>query len=256
VPSSGGGGCTNAGSVCGDGADYMGGALPTCGGLCCSKACFPFGPTGVLICQPPSGCAPTGELCAQSEDCCGGPGQPDGTRANVMCRKEPGFAVGRCDNGNACAPAGDICRLATTSCSDTDRCCAGTVQTFPEVCRQDNLGIPRCGIGTTIECTDPQSKVGVTCATSADCCGLPCVPVPGQEFQSVCAGSCVAQGGTCTNSVDCCSGLPCNVPGGASSGTCGPPQGCASYGQTCDAQNPCCDATACGTNGICGQIIL
>jgi hypothetical protein len=208
-----------------------------------------------LICQPPSGCRPAGELCVNDSDCCGGPGNPDGDRTNTRCRKEPGFTLGRCDQGNACAPAGDICRLATTSCNDTDRCCAGTVQQFPEVCRQDNLGIPRCGIGTTIDCTDPASHAGQPCATSADCCGLPCVYVPGSETGYVCGTSCVPQGGACTTTADCCAGLPCTIPTGSTEGTCGAPQGCADYGQMCTMDSDCCNMVPC-LNGVCSSIIL
>ncbi len=227
----------------------MGGPLPICGGECCGRACFPYGPTGVLVCQPPSGCKPTGEVCDSDNDCCGSAGNPDGAMANVRCRKEPGYAYGRCDNGNTCAAAGMICRLSTNSCNASANCCAGNVNQF-DTCHQDNLGIPRCG--AAVDCTNPQAQVGMHCATSTDCCGLPCTP--NASGMLVCGGTCVAQGGTCTNSVDCCSGLPCTIVGGA--GTCGPPQGCANYGQTCNSQNPCCDATACGSNGICGQIIF
>jgi len=51
------------------GADYNASdPLPICGGECCSRACFPYGPTGVLICQPPSGCRrPWCVGCARSE---------------------------------------------------------------------------------------------------------------------------------------------------------------------------------------------
>ena len=253
MPATGATGCTSAGEVCGAGADYAGGALPTCGGDCCSRACFPYGPSGVLVCQPPSGCRPTGETCAEDSDCCGSAGSPDGNLSNVRCQKVGGNPIGRCDNGNSCSPAGAICRLQSESCNANANCCAGNVLQF-NTCAQDNLGIPRC-LEAEIDCTDPQAQVGMTCATSADCCGLPCVPVPGQEFQSVCAGSCVQEGGTCTNSVDCCAGLPCNVAPGATSGTCGADQGCSSYNQACDASNPCCDNVTC-TNGTCGQIIL
>jgi hypothetical protein len=257
VPSSGAGNCVNQGELCGAGADYDPSmALPTCGGECCSKACFPYGPTGILVCQPASGCKPTGELCTQDNDCCGGGTNPDAGKANVMCRKEPGFTVGRCDNGNVCAPAGDICRLATTSCNDTDRCCAGTVQTFPEVCRQDNLGIPRCGAGTSIDCTNPQDYVGDICASSADCCGLPCTGSPEAGF--FCQAGCQNTSQQCTNDADCCSGLPCVIPGGETTGLCGEMGTCSAYGQACDATHPCCDALTCdATTGKCeGNIIL
>jgi hypothetical protein len=43
---------------------------------CCSRACGP-GPRGVVICQPPSGCRPAGEMCRQNTDCCGGDAEAD-----------------------------------------------------------------------------------------------------------------------------------------------------------------------------------
>jgi hypothetical protein len=148
APSQGATGCATAGEVCGEGANYMGGQLPTCGGECCSRACFPYGPTGVLVCQPPSGCKPTGELC-----------------------------------------------------------------------REDS-----------------------------DCCGLPCVPVPGSEGDLICGSGCIDTGSACTNDADCCAGLPCT------NGVCGTTQGCSSYGQTCDATHLCCNGVPC-TNGVCADII-
>jgi hypothetical protein len=230
----------------------MGGQLPTCGGECCSRACFPYSATGVLICQPPSGCRPTGELCYDDSDCCGGPGNPDGGKADVMCRKEPGYSVGRCDNGHMCAPEGAICRLQSIQCNATDECCAGNVQQF-DTCHQDALGIPRC-TGAGLDCTDPASKVGQPCGSSADCCGLPCVAVTGGEFGYVCGAACVPQDGACTTDADCCSGLPCNLSAGSTTGTCGTTQGCASYGQACTMASDCCNGVPC-TNGKCEQII-
>jgi hypothetical protein len=257
VPASGASQCTSAGEVCGAGADYNGtDPLPTCGGECCSRACFPYGPGGILVCQPPSGCHPTGELCATDNDCCGGGNQPDADKANVHCSISPGFTVGRCDQGNVCAPAGDICKLATNSCNDTDRCCAGTVQTHPDVCRKDNLGIPRCGADSTIDCTDPSSHVGEVCATSADCCGLPCTGSP--EVGFFCQGGCQNPGSGCTTDADCCSGSPCVIPGGQTTGTCGDVGTCSAYGQACDATHMCCSGLTCdATTMTCmGNIIL
>ena len=173
----------------------------------------------------------------------------------MQCVIEPGFTVGRCNQGNVCAPAGDICKLATTSCNDTDTCCAGNVQQNPDVCRQDNLGIPRCGAAGTVDCTDPASHAGQACASAADCCGLPCVYVPGSETGYVCGASCVAEGGACTTTADCCSGLPCNIPTGSTEGVCGAPQGCADYGQSCTQSADCCNMLPC-TNGICQGVIL
>jgi hypothetical protein len=264
VPSSGATGCTTTGEVCGNGADYDPATqeLPTCGGECCSRACFPYGPTGVLICQPPSGCRPTGELCYEDSDCCGGPGQPDNEVSNVMCRKEPGFNVGRCDNGNSCSPAGAICRLQSDECNANANCCAGNVIQF-DSCHQDALGIPRCTVAgcdteadpgcDQTEC-DPATKVGMSCASSADCCGLPCTSIPGAEG-FICQAMCHMTGDSCTTSVDCCSGLPCVITGGSTTGTCGADQGCADYGQTCDATHACCNDLPC-SNGVCQSIIL
>jgi hypothetical protein len=248
--------CATAGEVCGLGASYQGGALPTCGGECCSRACFPYGPTGVLVCQPPSGCRPTGELCRQDSDCCGAVGLPDGERSNVRCQKAEGNAVGRCDNGNACRAAGAICKLATSSCNAENNCCAGNVNTSPWVCTQDALGIPRCLPGKQ-DCTNPEDFVGKACASSADCCGLPCLPnkETGQGF--VCGETCAPEGGVCTTSSDCCAGLPCVLEPGSSTGTCGEkdvpdsgPPPCALYGQDCTQDSDCCNGVPC-TGGKC-----
>jgi hypothetical protein len=253
APASGATGCTPAGELCGAGAGYTGGPLPTCGGDCCSRACFPYGPSGALICEPPSGCHPTGELCAQDSDCCGSAGSPDGAVANVMCRKEPGFAVGRCDNGNSCSPAGAICRLQSQSCNANANCCAGNVLQN-DTCHQDNLGIPRC-LAAMIDCTDPASHAGQACATSADCCGLPCTP--DANGMNVCAGACIQQGGSCTTSADCCSGSPCTIPPGSTNGTCGPPGTCADYGQACDELHACCNSVPCdATSHTCTGVIF
>lgn len=268
-------GCLVAGQVCGAGANGDGGVttndagIPACGGECCSRACAPYGPTGVLVCQPPSGCRPTGEICKDDKDCCGAEGVPGGN-GSVKCSKSAGEPVGRCDNGNACRPAGAVCKLATTSCNAENNCCAGNVNQKPEVCQQDLLGIPRCtGVGN---CADAGSQVGKACASSADCCGLPCLPNSdpnGSPF--ICGASCVPSGGTCTTDADCCTGLPCKAPPGSTKGVCGPvniPDAgtdsgadsgtdagtdsgtCALYGQSCTTGADCCNKVPC-TSGKC-----
>jgi hypothetical protein len=281
APASGATGCLSAGEVCSGGAVYdPANPLPTCGGECCSRACFPYGPTGVLICQPPSGCHPTGENCREDLDCCGAEGRPDGETAMITCNKEDGADVGRCNNGNSCTPAGGICRLADVSCNANANCCAGnTVTSDPPTCKQDNLGIPRC-LAAGIDCTDPTNFIGQACASSADCCNLPCVPNPDGDPPFVCGGdSCVAAGGACTTTADCCRGLPCTILPGATSGICGgvPDMdggvgtggtgsggttgtggtptggtggGCSAYGQGCETVDDCCNAVPC-TNGFC-----
>jgi len=258
APASGAGGCLSAGEVCSAGvtndggvASYDGGTLPICGGECCSRACFPYGPTGVLICQPPSGCHPTGELCQSDLDCCGSETRPDGDTSQIVCNKEGSNPIGRCDNGNSCTPAGGICRLQAVECSANANCCAGNVLQN-NTCVQDNLGIPRC-LAAEIDCTDPANYVGEACASSADCCNLPCVPNPQGDPPFVCAGECVDSGGTCTNNADCCSGIPCLLSPGSTMGTCaaGPPgDDCAEYGQGCDDASDCCNGIPCN-GGFC-----
>jgi hypothetical protein len=122
-----------------------------------------------------------------------------------------------------------------------------------DTCRLDNLGIPRC-VQAEISCTDPEQYVGMGCATAADCCGLPCLPVPGTEFSYVCGGSCQPSGELCTTSIDCCAGLPCSMPPGSTVGTCGASQGCSTIGQSCDANTACCTNLAC-LDGTCTQLI-
>jgi hypothetical protein len=246
----GGGGtteCKPSGEVCADPAEYTGGDLPVCGGECCSRACRPYGPTSVMICQPPSGCRPTGETCTQDSDCCG-----DGADSqNVKCEIEPGFTIGRCDNGQGCRANGQVCKLSTTSCNAENNCCSNE-------CHQDALGIPRCG--GMDNCTPPAA--GTVCASSADCCGNPCTPDGSGQY--VCSGSCIATGGTCTTSTDCCAGTTCTVPPGSTMGTCGMDQGCVGYGQACTAgQTTCCDGLTCGdwdgdanTGTTCGTNII
>jgi hypothetical protein len=219
VPSSGVGGCLTAGEVCGAGAAYDGGALPTCGGECCSRACFPYEATGVTICQPPSGCHPTGELCMEDADCCGSADLPDGFLSMVACEKVGDNPIGRCNAGNSCTPAGGICRTSTDSCNASANCCSGNVNQY-DTCRQDSLGIPRCLIGEG-SCLDPSIMIGLECSTSADCCGLPCVPNV-QEFPAfICGPECVRAGSPCTTTTDCCEPYLCKVPPGSTSGTCG-----------------------------------
>ncbi len=239
----GSGSCTPAGQVCAGGATYMGGPLPLCGGECCSRSCRPYAPTGVLICQPPSGCRPTGELCQTDADCCGSPGSPGsikvpgGQMTNVLCSKAPGATIGRCDNGNSCSPAGAICRLASQSCNATDRCCAGTVQQYPLNCKQDTLGIPRCTAVTDYDCkAKGPPPAGTPCASSVDCCNTPCVPNPSGMPAFVCGSArCVATGGACSTTADCCPGTSCALSAGSSRGTCAvntPPPGSGGAGGT------------------------
>jgi hypothetical protein len=264
APAGGAGGCLSAGEVCSAGATYDGGDLPTCGGECCSRACFPYGPTGVLICQPPSGCHPTGETCREDVDCCGSATRPDGETTQITCSKDGDNEIGRCDAGNECTPAGGICRLQTVECSANANCCSGNVLQN-NTCKQDNLGIPRC-LTAEVDCTDSASYVGKACASSADCCNLPCVPNAGGDPPFVCGESCVNVDGACTTTADCCSGLPCLIAPGSTSGSCGGDSGgeggaggggpgsCAAYGQACSVTSDCCSGVPC-RNGFCLAVV-
>jgi len=137
--------------------------VPTCGGSCCSRSCAPY-KTGVLVCQPPSGCRPTGEVCRGDADCCGFGGVQGQTGVGNCSKANPTDVVGRCDNGNACRPAGAICKLATMTCNAENDCCSGNVNKVPLACQQDILGIPRCTIPQVIEtpCSTHSRAVAAT----------------------------------------------------------------------------------------------
>ena len=263
-PAPGGTQCDIAGTVCGTFDGGIGdGGIPPCGGNCCSRACAPGLYPNVEICQPPSGCKPTGEICGIDDDCCGSANNKGGGNGSVTCAKgTPDASAGRCDNGTACRPAGAICKLATSSCNAENNCCAGNVNQNPLVCQQDLNGIPRCtGVGQCLDAgvsPDGGSLVNKQCSSSADCCGLPCVPNPNGPPPYICGTGCVQQGNKCTTNGDCCKGLPCTngvcafpspdggtlTDGGTTDG------GCALYGQLCSVNGDCCNGVPC-TNGRC-----
>jgi hypothetical protein len=263
--------------------------LPACGGPCCSRACAPWGPTGVLVCQPVSGCHVVGDLCMQDSDCCGSAGLPGGSHKPVTCVISAPGAVGVCQNPMGCKPDGDVCKLKTSSCNASCDCCSGNCET-EDTCRQDNVGVPRCAAAQCV-------AAGGACASSANCCnGAPCVPNPlaGGTPPYVCLGSqCVAACGQCTNTGDCCPGSSCVVPSGSMHGVCGPcgggggdagaqsdgggwaggdggaqgdaaggggsggggpASGCSLYGQVCQTAANCCSGVPC-TGGRCQQPI-
>jgi hypothetical protein len=281
APTSGGGvpsGCSPSGTVCGvaDPAND-GGALP-CDQACCSRSCGYFGASaGFRVCQPPSGCRPTGEVCRADSDCCGWTGGPQPADGFVHCSKAtPTSEFGRCDNGGSCREPGSICKPGDgDSCSAENNCCehsslpqgyCNTKATQENCCNKDALGIPRCLI-KPVNCNTPP-PAGTVCATSADCCGNPCV-----NNKCGAANSCVGTGGACTASSDCCPGIPCTQPPGSTKGICGGtltsdggvadagsgvdagsnlPDGgtCSLYGQLCASSAGCCNNVPC-TAGRC-----
>ncbi len=288
-PTAGGGvpaGCAPSGTVCGlaDPADD-GQALP-CDQACCSRSCGYFGAgAGFRVCQPPSGCRPTGEVCRVDSDCCGWSGAPAPVDGPVHCSKATATAeFGRCDNGGSCREPGSICKPGgDDSCSAENNCCehpsiekpngqpdSDYCNSHPEnCCAKDALGIPRCLI-KPVDCTGTDGGAppgpGAVCATSADCCGNPCV-----NNKCGAAGSCVKAGGTCTISADCCPGIPCVQAPGSTKGVCGgtltsdggvtdagTSDGgnladggtCSLYGQLCASAAACCNGVPC-TEGRC-----
>ena len=238
--------------------------LPACGGPCCSRACAPWGPTGVLVCQPVSGCHVVGDLCTKDGDCCGSAGLPGGSGKPVTCVITAPSTVGVCRLPMGCKPDGDVCKLATSSCNSSCDCCAGNCE-VQDTCHQDNLGVPRCAPAQCV-------AAGGACASSASCCGgAPCVPNPtaGGTPPYICSGTqCIAACGKCTNNADCCPGTSCITPPGSTQGLCGPCGGsgssggssssgsssggptCSLYGQTCQTAADCCTNIPC-TNGRC-----
>lgn len=253
----GAGGCAPTGTVCQPGTSTDAGAQ--CEQSCCSRSCGPYGgANGFKVCQPPSGCRPTGEICRDNADCCGAAGSPEPTGGPPnTCDKPAGAEFGRCNNGGSCREPGAICKAGSLlSCSAENNCCetlnqpSGNCNNTPEnCCKQDALGIPRCLVAF-VDCAQAIPPAGTTCATSADCCGNPCIA-------NKCLGTiCVPRGGECTSNADCCPGLPCTVPPGATKGTCGGVTGdagtppvdggdCALYGQTCEQSADCCNGVPC-----------
>jgi hypothetical protein len=249
-----------AGTTADGGIVLQEGGIPSCGGACCSRSCAPWGPTGVLICQPASGCHLVGDLCTNDNECCGSaafPGDAGGPQSQggyATCTGAGEAGVGVCRNPTGCKPNGDVCRLSNIQCNSSCDCCSGNCHA--DTCKQDNLGIPRCSVATCLD-------AGGACATSADCCnGNPCVPGPGGVLQ--CYGyQCVPSCGTCSNTADCCPGFNClngvcDPCGGGPPPDGGPPPppadggppplpdgGCAGYGQLCTTTADCCNGVPC-----------
>lgn len=245
-----------------------------CGGdcaECCSRTCAPYGPSGVTICQPSTGCRTDGELCRTANDCCGG--DPDSTipgAGQAEClRVNADDEVGRCKVGG-CNPHGAICGSpddGTAACDGSlsapngEKCCgANMLSAELNPCSADSLLVPRCDV------LEGCVEVGGDCATADDCCGNPCVQNAAGRFVCFDAPECVPSGGPCTVSADCCVGSTCLSQPGQATGVCGstePPPGtggsgmgggsgsggtttvCAEYGQACEAFADCCGDVPC-----------
>ncbi len=227
-----------------------------CGSACCSRYCAPYGPTGVLVCQSPTGCHQAGGACLSADDCCGASGVPDASTA-AACYLQFPTAWGSCQYpSSSCSPNGTVCRLRGTSCNETGNCCSGD-PTVMNTCKRDNVGVPRC---TNVQCVGS----GAACASSADCCnGFPCVPNPTALDAGPDAGisllvchdtTCVSVGSACTVDADCCPGSACHVTEGSTRGVCEAPcpdggaadaGECSRFGQLCSSDADCCGGVPC-----------
>jgi hypothetical protein len=202
----------------------------------------PFGPTGVLICQPAQGCRVEGDLCQKNSDCCGGESADAGLpgASLVVCTIAAGAKIGVCSTpsagnggGNTCRPPGEVCHYngpgynCSVSASSAD-CCDIDGHPNKALCQLDKLGVPRClvfggGGDAGADAGNACRPSGQTCATASDCCNaMPCVPGP--SGQLTCATTaCIPAAGPCTSNADCCAGITCVIPVGSPSGTCAPP---------------------------------
>ena len=227
--------CVVAGMLC---ASFFDGGVPACGGPCCSRNCVPWGAFGVLVCEPESGCHPSGELCHRNSDCCD----------QVCIFDTPDAGSGLCSNPTGCKPNGNICRIATSICNATSSCCSGLVDTA-DTCQPDDNGTLRCSIPRDGgACLD----AGSACATSSDCCNrAPCVP-NGDAGLNCYNATCVPNGAACTTDADCCRGTQCYLAGAGTTGTCRAlGMTCALVGQACSSASDCCNGVPC-TSGRCG----
>jgi hypothetical protein len=193
--------------------------------LCCSRSCAAHPISGKKICQPPSGCRPSGELCRTDLDCCGGDPDADLPGAgNAHCEDINDQGIGRCKS-ISCTPQGGICKYDDAdyvafcggNSTSPNNCC--NFLGASSNCALDRLNIPRCD--ALSECRQD----GESCATSDDCCGgVPCVQNEAGSF--VCydppgGGECVPSSGPCTIDGDCCRGSLCIRLPGEPSGVCG-----------------------------------
>jgi hypothetical protein len=179
--------------------------------------------------------------------------------------------TGTCHAGGGCDPEGGVCGgTGDGSVNARQDCCDCPPPKF-NCCKPDNAGVHRC-YGSTGAC--PKGYTGVApccinagdvCTFSSECCGgTPCIPdstgVRHCLMQSPDGGiTCVPKGAMCTGTADCCPGLQCDIPPGATTGTCDVPPTptgtdggapiCATAGQMCKQQSDCCNGLNCDGPG-------
>jgi hypothetical protein len=200
-------------------------------------------------------CKEAGAVCQFRDQCCGGaPCVPDGAGI-LRCAAPPEVCVARND---PCTPEASPACCEGTSCVVSEE---GAFCEPPPGCIDDGLAcstggdaccsglcVPSTPGGTTGACASC-SPNGGACASDSQCCSGSCDPESG-----TCLAICVGESGSCTVNSDCCGGLECDVPAGATSGTCKDASAaCAGTGQVCGADQDCCNFGAGETcqGGVC-----
>jgi hypothetical protein len=268
-----GGSCNPPGDICGLGVNasqnccfgkkdvckYDSAGIPRCFGGCPETGCTEPCPTG-WDANDPQCCIQPGEICQFRDQCCGSTPCVPGTDGIL-----------RCAETSTCMPQGSICSDAPApSGSYTPAqgpCCEGTLcryideigwacaaaqppptgcATSGESCGGSN---PPCCIGTCNAgtCGADCAPNGTACSGAAQCCSGVC-------DAGFCRAACLPEAGACTATSDCCAGLACEIPSGATSGTCQGESGptCAATAQSCVVGvMPCCSASDTCEGGVC-----
>jgi hypothetical protein len=258
IGATGSGGCHVDGEPCADGTS------------CCSHLCITTS-TGGHVCQVASGCKIAGDVCTPgaggTDNCCNG-----GTCTAIAGTNPP---IGTCHQGAGLVPEGGACGGVGDAAVSARQDCDCSARPRFDCCKPDSNGIQRCfgspasgncptGYDGTPQCCIP---AGEKCSFSAECCGgTPCLPDAQGVLRCLPKAdggvTCQPTGAECVSTGDCCAGLTCNIPPGASKGTCGVyvPTGsdagtCAQTGQGCTSTTDCCVGLTCygpgGSNQPC-----
>jgi hypothetical protein len=234
---------------------------------CCSKQCVSTN-TGGHVCQTAIGCRVVGDICTKDADCCGSAsgGQCGAITCILDMTQHP--PVGRCRNPMGENPEGAVCGGMNNPGGPARQDCCDCQPPKFDCCKADANGVFRCYGGSTSDCPSGYTGVagcciaaGEKCQFSSECCGgAPCVPDSSGQLRCGAANpdggvTCQPKGSVCTSNGDCCAGLVCNLPAGATSGTCGTPTTptgtdggapvCAANGQGCTMQSDCCSGLTC-----------
>jgi hypothetical protein len=178
-------------------------------------------------------CIKSGDVCQFRDQCCDG--QP--------CVPDAGGVL-RCGGSTTCASFGSYCNVDTDCCS-TDLKCLPVGETQSVKACIPASSQPGCKGLTGATCT--------TATAATDCCSGICTNGKCADWTNGSGGSttCQAVGGACTVNGDCCAGYSCDIPPGATHGTCAAVSACADTSQSCSTSTPCCSATDTCTGGVC-----